>query len=47
MAWSYGNRCGCTYTNQSRLLQSLGVMDSKEVPLERLTELANEIEVFM
>jgi len=30
---------------QSRLLQSLGVMDSKEVPLERLTELANEIEV--
>ncbi|MGY5881819.1 MAG: DUF3378 domain-containing protein [Candidatus Thorarchaeota archaeon] len=29
---------------QSRLLQSLGVMDSKEVPLERLKELANEIE---
>ena len=29
---------------QSRLLQSLGVMDSKEVPLERLTELVNEIE---
>jgi len=30
--------------NQSRLLQSLGVMDSKEVPLERLSELAAEIE---
>ncbi|MHA1929166.1 MAG: hypothetical protein ACTSV2_11390 [Candidatus Thorarchaeota archaeon] len=30
--------------NQSRLLQSLGVMDSKEVPVERLGELANEIE---
>jgi len=29
---------------QSRLLQSLGVMDSKEVPLERLSELASEIE---
>ena len=29
---------------QSRLLQSIGVMDSKEVPLERLTELAREIE---
>ena len=29
---------------QSRILQSLGVMDSKEVPLERLTELASEIE---
>ncbi|MBE0526017.1 MAG: hypothetical protein IH631_03685 [Candidatus Thorarchaeota archaeon] len=28
---------------QSRLLRSLGVMDSKEVPLDRLTELANEI----
>jgi ribonuclease HIII len=30
--------------NQSRLLQSLGVMDSKEVPIERLGELTNEIE---
>ncbi len=30
--------------NQSRLLQSLGVMDSKEVPIGRLGELANEIE---
>ncbi len=30
--------------NQSRLLQSLGVMDSKEVPIERLGELAIEIE---
>jgi len=29
---------------QSRMLQSLGVMDSKEIPLERLTELAKEIE---
>ena len=29
---------------QSRMLQSLGVMDSKEVPLERLSELATEIE---
>lgn len=29
---------------QSRMLQSLGVMDSKEVPLERLSELAREIE---
>lgn len=28
---------------QSRLLQSLGVMDSKEVPLDRLAELATEI----
>ena len=28
---------------QSRLLQSYGVMDSKEVPLDRLTELAKEI----
>lgn len=30
--------------NQSRVLQSLGVMDSKEVPIERLGELAIEIE---
>ncbi len=30
--------------NQSRLLQSLGVMDSKEVPIERLGELTTEIE---
>ena len=30
--------------DQSRLLQSLGVMDSKKVPIERLGELANEIE---
>ncbi len=29
---------------QSRLLRSLGVMDSKEVPVERLSELAFEIE---
>jgi len=29
---------------QSRLLQSLGVMDSKEIPVERLGELATEIE---
>jgi ribonuclease HIII len=29
---------------QSRLLQSAGVMDSKEVPLAKLSELANEIE---
>jgi len=29
---------------QSRLLQSLGVMDSKEVSVERLRELASEIE---
>jgi ribonuclease HIII len=29
---------------QSRLLQSLGVMDSKEIPVERLSELAVEIE---
>ena len=29
---------------QSRMLQSLGVMDSKDVPLERLSELAAEIE---
>lgn len=29
---------------QSRLLQSLGVMDSKEIPLERLAELVKEIE---
>ncbi|MGY5858141.1 MAG: hypothetical protein RTU63_02130 [Candidatus Thorarchaeota archaeon] len=29
---------------QSRLLQSLGVMDSKEVPLARLSELSSEIE---
>ena len=31
-------------TKQSRLLQSIGVMDSKEVPLERLSELAIEID---
>jgi ribonuclease HIII len=30
--------------SQSRMLQSLGVMDSKEVPVERLGELAHEIE---
>jgi ribonuclease HIII len=30
---------------QSRFLQSAGVMDSKEVPLARLSELATEIEV--
>ena len=29
---------------QSRLLQSLGVMDSKEIPVERLSELAVQIE---
>lgn len=30
--------------SQSRMLQSLGVMDSKEVPIERLGDLTNEIE---
>ncbi len=30
--------------SQSRMLQSLGVMDSKEVPIERLGNLTNEIE---
>jgi ribonuclease HIII len=33
-----------TTENQSRELQSLGVMDSKEVPLHRLSKLAVEIE---
>ncbi len=33
-----------TTENQSRELQSLGVMDSKEVPLRRLSKLAVEIE---
>ncbi|MFW9957973.1 MAG: hypothetical protein ACFFCT_07880 [Candidatus Odinarchaeota archaeon] len=34
-----------TTENQSRTLQSLGVMDSKDVPLSRLSKIAHQIEL--